>query len=196
MRRPPRGTGRPAGVVPRTAGGRVPPLATGRASGWMTRPESTRQGEVALVVSWHGRRWRSAIGAVLVIGILGGVALAALAGARRTASAYSEYLRGSDASDVLINTPVPGLERPEAIAHLPGVVSSANYVGLFASPVLHGQENDDFQLTGVFGSVDGRYFTQDRATVDEGRLPRLDATDELALTKRISGLFGVGLGDR
>jgi hypothetical protein len=130
-----------------------------------------------------------------VIGILGGVALAALAGARRTASSYSEYLRASNASDVLINTPVPGLERPEAIAHLPGVVASANYVGLFAAPVLRGQENDDWSLTGVFGSVDGRYFTQDAATVDRGRLPRVDATDELALTRRMVGLFGVGLGE-
>src|SRR4051794_14260297 len=57
------------------------------------------------VVTWHGRRWRATVGAVLVIGILGGVALAALAGARRTASSYSEYLRGSNASDVLVNTP-------------------------------------------------------------------------------------------
>ena len=147
------------------------------------------------MVTWHGRRWRATVGAVLVIGLLGGVALAALAGARRTASSYSEYLRASNASDVLINTPVPGLERPQAIAHLPGVVSSANYVGLFAAPLLRGQENDDWSLTGVFGSVDGRYFTQDTATVDDGRLPREDATDELALTKRMVGLFGVGLGE-
>src|ERR671912_2518633 len=64
------------------------------------------------VVTWHGRRWRAAIGAVLVIGLLGGVALAALAGARRTASGYAEYLRASNASDVFVNTPLPGLERP------------------------------------------------------------------------------------
>jgi hypothetical protein len=147
------------------------------------------------VVTWHGRRWRATVGAVLVIGILGGVALAALAGARRTASSYSEYLEASNASDVLINTPVPDLERPEAIAHLPGVVASANYVGLFAAPVLRGQENDDWSLTGVFGSVDGRYFTQDAATVDEGRLPRVDATDEMALTAHMVDLFGVGLGE-
>jgi len=148
------------------------------------------------VVSWHGRRWRATVGAVLVIGLLGGVALASLAGARRTASAYSEYLRGSNASDVLINTPVPGLERPEGIARLPGVVASANYVGLFGSPVLQGRENSEFELTGLFGSVDGRYFTQDRATVEEGRLPDLDATDEIALTDRMVELFGTGLGDR
>ena len=146
------------------------------------------------MVTWHGRRWRATIGAVLVVGLLGGVALAALAGARRTASSYSEYLEGSNASDVLVNTPVPGLERPEAIARLPGVVASADYVGLFAAPVLRGQENDDWALTGVFGSVDGRYFTQDAATVDEGRLPRVDATDEMALTSRMVDLFGVGLG--
>ena len=146
------------------------------------------------MVTWHGRRWRATLGAVLVIGILGGVALAALAGARRTSSAYSEYLRDSNASDVLVNTPTPGLERPEAIAHLPGVVASANYVGLFAAPFLRGQEDDDWNLTGVFGSVDGRYFTQDAATVDQGRLPDTGATDELALTARMVGRLGMGLG--
>jgi hypothetical protein len=150
---------------------------------------------MALVVTWHGRRWRATVGAVLVIGLLGAVALAALAGARRTASSYSEYLRSSNASDVLVNTPMPGLERPEAIASLPGVVASANYVGLFAAPLLRGQENDDWSLTGVFGSVDGRYFTQDAATVDQGRLPAVDATDELALTTRMVGLFDLGLGE-
>src|SRR3954454_19455415 len=61
--------------------------------------------EWAPVVTWHGRRWRGLVGAVLVIGILGGVALAALAGARRTASSYSEYLQSSNSSDVLVNTP-------------------------------------------------------------------------------------------
>jgi ABC-type lipoprotein release transport system permease subunit len=147
------------------------------------------------VVTGHGRRWRAALGAVLVIGILGGVALAALAGARRTAASYSEYLRASNASDVLVNTPLPGLERPEAVARLPGVVASANYVGLYGNPVLRGEENTEFGLTGLFGSVDGRYFTQDVATADEGRLPRLDATDEIALTDRMVELFGVGLGD-
>jgi hypothetical protein len=141
------------------------------------------------------RRWRSAVGATLVIGLLGGVALAALAGARRTASAHAEYLRSTRASDVLVNTPVPDLDRPEAIARLPGVADSANYVGLYGFPVVDGAEAEEFGLTGLFGSVDGRFFEQDRATAEQGRLPAVDATDEIALTQLIADLFGVGLGD-
>src|SRR6202042_625157 len=44
------------------------------------------------------------------------------------------------------------------------------------------------------GSFDGAYFTRDRMTVRAGRLPRLDATREIALSPGIAHLFGVGVG--
>jgi hypothetical protein len=47
----------------------------------------------------------------------------------------------------------------------------------------------------VFGSLDERFFTQDRATVIDGRLPRLDATDEVALSPKVANRLGVGVGD-
>src|SRR5918997_6905905 len=62
------------------AGREAPALDAGAACGLDERRTKRRRG--ALVVGRHGRRWRSTVGAVLVIGLLGGVALAALAGAR------------------------------------------------------------------------------------------------------------------
>ena len=53
--------------------------------------------------------WRQAITLALLIGLLGAVALGALAGARRTATAYGRYLAASDASDRL--RPLPGRQR-------------------------------------------------------------------------------------
>jgi hypothetical protein len=55
-----------------------------------------------------GRRtWRSMLAVALVCGVLGTGALGALAGARRTESAYGHYLRSINASDVTVNIPSP-----------------------------------------------------------------------------------------
>lgn len=119
---------------------------------------------------------------VVLLGLVGGVAIASVAGARRTASTFDAYQGDIRFSHVAVNTFIPDLERVEAIAALPGVESSATYLGLSAFPLLDGEVVEDFRYTGVFGSLDGRFFTQDRATVVDGRLPRLDATDEIAFT--------------
>jgi hypothetical protein len=44
--------------------------------------------------------WRQALALALLTGLLGGVALGAVAGARRTAGAYQRYLAAINASDV------------------------------------------------------------------------------------------------
>ncbi len=99
-------------------------------------------------------------------------------------------------SDLAVNTFVPSLTRVGAIARLPGVRSSATYVGLNAFPVVDGKVVRDFRYTGVFASLDGRFFTQDRATVVAGRLPHEDARTELALSPKVATRFGVRVGDR
>ena len=55
--------------------------------------------------------WRQAVVVTLLGGVLGAVALAALAGARLTAGAYGRYLKAINASDVQVNVPgvLPGL---------------------------------------------------------------------------------------
>jgi hypothetical protein len=143
-----------------------------------------RQGKVSTV-----------LGVALVIGLIGGVALASLAGARRTASTFAAYERQSRLSHVAVNTFVPDLDRVDAIAELPGVDTSATWLGLDGYPVLDGEVIRDFRYTGVFGSYDGRFLTQDIATVISGRLPRLDAVDEVVLTPGHAEFFGVGVGD-
>jgi len=56
-------------------------------------------------VAWYrfratfGRRWGGYLTIVLLVGLLGGLAVGAVAGARRTQSAYPTYLSGSHASD-------------------------------------------------------------------------------------------------
>ena len=64
--------------------------------------------------------WRQAVVVTLLGGVLGAVALAALAGARSTAGAYGRYLKAINASDVQVNVPgtLPGLPIMEPVKRL------------------------------------------------------------------------------
>ncbi len=142
----------------------------------------------------RGRSWRTVLTVALIGGLLGAVALGALAGARRTASAYGRYLRSINASDVFVNIPGPFLQPIPKIVTLPGVRSGGAWLGLNANPVVHGRVDDSFIDNGLEGSVDGEYFRQDRMTVLAGALPRLGATGQIALTAHLARVFGVGVG--
>jgi putative ABC transport system permease protein len=158
---------------------------------------------------WRATRrstWRSALAVALIGGLLGAVALAALAGARRTASAYGRYLAATRASDAFVNVPgtVPGIPLTQPmtlISRLPGVTAGAGYIGLDANPVVHGRVDDSFLADDLIGSYNGRSFTadgfgQDRMTVLAGRLPATGSDGQIALTAQIARLFGVGVGGR
>ena len=133
---------------------------------------------------------------VVLCAILGAVALASLAGARQTESAYGRYLSSIDASDVTVNVPNPNVAIAQRVARLPGVASSAIWVGLDVNPVVHGRVDYSFLTNGAAGSLDGEYFRQDRASVLQGRLPALGSTDEVALTAGLAQSLGVGVGDK
>jgi hypothetical protein len=148
---------------------------------------------------WRATRRRTrrrVLVVAIVYGLLGTVALAALAGARRTDSAYGRYLASIHASDVSVDVPGPVLASIREIEHLPGVESAAAWLGLGAEPVVHGRLDDSWQTDALIGSLDGEYFRQDRMTVIAGRLPRLDATGQIALTPQLARFFGVGVGGR
>ena len=145
--------------------------------------------------TWR-RQWRRVVVLALMFGLLGTVALGALAGARRTDSAYGRYLASINASDVTVNVPGPALASIRQIEHLPGVLSGRAWLGLVAEPVVKGKADDSFRADALHGSLDGEYFRQDRATVVAGRLPRLDATGEIALTTQLARLFRTWVGGR
>ncbi len=142
--------------------------------------------------------WRQAVVVTLLGGVLGAVALAALAGARSTAGAYGRYLKAINASDAQVNVPgtLPGLPIMEPVKRLwslPCAVSHGTYVGLNALPVVRGKIDDSFITDGI---VDGAGFTQDTITVVSGKLPpHLAEGDKRAATESMSGvLFGTRPG--
>jgi hypothetical protein len=147
------------------------------------------------------RFWRQALALALLGGLLGAVALGSVAGARRTATAYSRYLAAINASDVFVNVPgkPPGMAatRPiTLISSLPGVISHAAYIGLSGLPVVHGHVDHAFPTSSVNGSLDGEYWHQDRLTVVAGKLPPENSASDVVLTPAIARLFGTGIGGR
>jgi hypothetical protein len=157
---------------------------------------------LARATAW--RSWRAVLAVAIIGGLLGAVALAAVAGARRTASAYGRYLTSIKASDAFVNVPgvlpgVPATYPLTLISRLPGVTAGAAYLGLAGSPVIGGKVDDSFLTNDLTGSYAGPGFTgdgfgQDRITVLAGRAPRAGSTSQIALTPSIARLFGVGVG--
>jgi hypothetical protein len=163
----------------------------------------------AAAYTWRAtfrRSWQAMLAIAVTGGLLGAVALGALAGARRTASAYGRYLVAIKESDALVNVPgiLPGMpvDRPmELISRLPGISAAAGGVGLAANPVPHGHVDDSFSTNGLAGTyaaphLAAFYFGLDRMSVLTGRMPSRTATDQIALTPNIARMFGARVGSR
>src|SRR5947208_16854206 len=72
-------------------------------------------------------RWRAALSLALLVGVSGGVVMAASAGARRTHTAYTRFVTAQRAWDVAITNDPSAVMEPEqltAIEGLPGVRDS------------------------------------------------------------------------
>jgi ABC-type lipoprotein release transport system permease subunit len=110
-------------------------------------------------------RWRAWLGLTLIMGIAAGTVIAAVAGARRTDSSYSRFLRTSRAADVFVfqsTDPSQGSIAPAQLAALPEVADSAPLVGYTAT------EPD----VNVVASPDGNYGTGiGRPKMLSGRAP-------------------------
>ena len=122
------------------------------------------------------RLWRSMLGLALLLGLIGGVVLAAAAGARRTDTAYPRLLAWASAADLTVVPGDQGLTANgtgrtgfyQALARLPQVASMST-AALFgtAIPVPHGPP--DLNVNAV-GSLNGSLgVTADRVKVIAGR---------------------------
>ncbi|MDQ1481847.1 MAG: putative transport system permease protein, partial [Actinomycetota bacterium] len=120
-------------------------------------------------------RWRSWVVLALFIGFAGGVVLTTAAGARRTASAYTRFLRASHGADVLVSPDQTGFPRfYKALERVPGA-TVIPLIGYGTAPV---RSPDDPLL--VQASPDARFGTLvERPKVTAGRLPRPSAPFEV-----------------
>ena len=132
----------------------------------------------------------------IVLGLAGGLALAAIAGARRTMSALPRLLDETSYGDVLVN-PDLGAESaldPADVLALPGVDEGTYVAGIAALPTdasgaAPDVEAETFQLFVLDDAA------RDRPLITEGRAPHADAPDEIILSPDVAADLGVGVGD-
>ena len=139
-----------------------------------------------LPVAWYRfrstlrRRLPGYLSIVLLVGLVGGLAMASLAGARRTQSSYPTFLASTNPSDLTVSAgslnPVTpgGSSRVSAkqISHLPGVKRVRDLIAPTVIPLTK-KGAARLELANVLqtvGSLDGELSQQDRLTIIKGHL--------------------------
>lgn len=138
------------------------------------------------------RRWRALIALGLLAGIAGGVAMAAVAGARRTATVYDRWRRATAAPDAIIFPTQVNVEDANftKVLRLPEVVDG----GAFALAPIAVKELPE---VGDLAPVDTHlYRTLSRPLVRAGRLPDPSRDDEILVNRLTAERFHVHVGDR
>jgi hypothetical protein len=162
-----------------------------------------------LRVAWYrlratfGRRWGGYLTLVLLIGLVGGIAMASIAAARRTQSSFPAFLASTKPSDLVISvSDQAGTSDAVAagfstqIAHLPAVTQVRRFVHLNAAQLgPNGPLLDTLGRVERYGSVDGLYFDQDRPGIVRGRMADPKKPDELVLTTVAAQMMKLHVGD-
>jgi hypothetical protein len=134
---------------------------------------------------------------ILLVGLLGGLAFSAVAGARRTQSSFSRFLTSTNPSDLTTVYGGPGGYDPslvETISHLPHVKRVESIATLNAIQLTSDGTVVENGASNIAGSVDGEYFDQDRPFVTAGRLPDIRRADEAATSSETARELGLHLG--
>jgi putative ABC transport system permease protein len=142
----------------------------------------------AVAASQARRRWRSLVLLGLLAGLVGGVATASFAGARRSSTAYDRLLVATDFPDAFVQLvePAPGL--PDRIAASPAVeesVSSTFAVG-----------RDAARRNQVLIPVQAAEEPISKLVVVRGRAPDPAVASEVTVSEGLADSFGLGVGDR
>ena len=148
------------------------------------------------------RRWRGYLSVVLLIGLLGGVAMASIAGGRRTQSSYPTFFTSTNPSNMTIsafaaNGDTTGTAKlTSEMAHLAGVQRVRTLLAPTIEPLA---TNGAPRLTASnnllsAGSLDGLLLNQDRVTVVEGRRADRNRANEVMMTANAARQLGVHLG--
>lgn len=143
-----------------------------------------------LAVAWYrfrasfGRSWGGYLSLVLLIGLIGGIAMASIAAARRTQSSYPTFLASTSPSDMNVsvyatNSGAAVAPLTTSIAKLPEVKRVRAIVVPQVVPVSKNGAPRFGALARVtiLGSLDGMLLDQDRPAVLQGRMADPRRTD-------------------
>ena len=169
-----------------------------------------------LRVAWYGfratfrLRWGGYLAIVLLIALLGGVAMAAIAGARRTQSSFPVYVASTNPSDLggivsVLNPAIGGNTGYDpkliaTLARLPYVRNVESNTGLDVLPLgpLAARIDQDFVVAAGngLGTPDGLNFNQDRLSVVQGRMADPRRADEIVMATQVAHQLGLHVGAR
>ncbi|HUC15641.1 MAG TPA: FtsX-like permease family protein [Acidimicrobiales bacterium] len=158
-----------------------------------------------------GRRWPGYLSLALLIGLVGGLSMGSIAGARRTDSSFTVFWISTNPSDLIGATgilnptlPLTPYDGPlvSKISRLPHVKSVETQSGINILPLQPdgAPEQNVTQFSpgpgNGYGSVDGLYFDQDKVTVTAGRMADPADPDEFMLTAQQAQSMGLHIGDK
>ena len=159
-------------------------------------------------------RWTGYLTIVVLVGILGGVAMGSIAAARRTQAAFPVFLASTNPSNLALvtsgwqpgqpNSSGSSLMGSHLVARLPLVSHVADAFNLNAQPINadgYPVENPPaaaalgISTLNNYGSTDGEFSRQNRATAIQGRLPDPRRADEVDLAPIVAEALNVHVGD-
>lgn len=143
----------------------------------------------------RGRRGALA-GLCVVIALGTGVSLASFEAAQRTERAYPTYLERADVGDLVVNPSLSTARAEETIRTTPGVAAYTSddlLVATLDDGAPRRQGVVDSPQVYLRMSDNGRYTTQDRPVVHEGRMVR--SGREAFVNREAADFFGLQVGD-
>jgi hypothetical protein len=149
-------------------------------------------------------RWGGYLTIVLLVGLLGGLAMGAIAGARRTQSSFPTLLARANSSQLFgltgVYNPTIGQKgyNPaliDTLAHLPYVKDVKSLVDMNLI-VLNAKGGPSLASEGqsMDGSVNGEQFSQDSVLFTNGRRPNPQKINEFAVDTTTAQALGFHLG--
>jgi len=140
----------------------------------------------------------------VLIGLLGGVAMASLVAARRTYSSYPRFLAGTNPSDLIVQpnggccTYQDAVHFFAQIARLPHVKQAETATSVSAATITpRGGIGTVLQSqVQLISSPDGLFSHQDRVTIVRGRAVNPAHPDEVVASARAAALPGLHVGSR
>jgi hypothetical protein len=176
-------------------------------------PHPRRSGEVSQVlpVAWYRfrstlrRRLPGYLSIVLLVGLVGGLAMASLAGARRTQSSYPTFLASTNPSDLTVsawalnsNAADGSSAFTKQISHLPGVKRVGDLTAPTVIPLTKkgAARLELANVLQVYGSLDGELSQQDRLTIIKGHLTNPNRVDEVEMTASAADFLHLRVGQK
>ena len=154
-------------------------------------------------------RWGGYLTVTLLVGLLGGLAMGAVAGARSTQSSFPTLMAQVNSSD-LIGLSGVGNVGNVAIAQTNGYSAALQRKIALLPFVKHENSLVDLNLltltakgtpllasegTSMDGSVSGEFFTQDRIIISRGRMANPRRANEFVMDRTTARVFGLHLGE-